>query len=400
MFGARRLRPLPRPAADGPPGSASNMEKIKFLVSNGPCFPRHPRVSTFPRADRDARLDVQAGTGTGGEARSVSDPGVAREVSPAGPAPRALALRLPAAPGVYRFKDAAGRVLYLGRAVSLRRRTVSYWGDLGDRGHLAPMVARIARLEAVVCDSAHEAAWLERNLLQASLPPWNRAPSGGQEKEVWIRLSESARAPGVAVVHRPSSSPGARHFGPYLGGQQVRRAVSGLSRVLPLAYAGSQADGTRHELARVLGVSGAERDDLAQTMAAVLDRDPAAVATVGERLSARRDAAAAALAFEFAARLQRELEALAWVTAEQKVTRATADDFDVCGWADGQLVRFPVRDGRLSGWSQLACGVAAARCEVEATPPEWAGFARRNAELAARLVSPADSTGRNDRDGL
>ena len=74
MFGARRLRPLPRPAADGPPGSASNMEKIKFLVSNGPCFPRHPRVSTFPRADRDARLDVQAGTGTGGEARSVSDP--------------------------------------------------------------------------------------------------------------------------------------------------------------------------------------------------------------------------------------------------------------------------------------------------------------------------------------
>ena len=146
---------------------------------------------------------------------------------------------------MHRFKDAAGRVLYLGRAVSLRRRTVSYWGDLGDRGHLAPMVARIARIEAVVCDSAHEAAWLERNLLRASLPPWNRSPGGGQEKEVWIRLS-----------------------------------------------------------------------------------------------------------------MQRELEALAWVTA------------------------------------------AAARREVEATPPEWAGFARRNAELAARLVSAAGSTGRNDHDGL
>jgi hypothetical protein len=44
--------------------------------------------------------------------------------------------------------------------------------------------------------------------------------------------------------------------------------------------------------------------------------------------------------------------------------------------------------------------VAAARREVDATPPEWAGFVRRNAELAARLVSPAGSTGRNDRDGL
>ena len=59
------------------------------------------------------------------------------------------------------------------------------------------------------------------------------------------------------------------------------------------------------------------------------------------------------------------------------------------GWADGLLIRFAVRGGRLSGWSQRACGAAAARREVAATPPEWAGFARRNAELAARLVSAA-----------
>jgi excinuclease ABC subunit C len=262
------------------------------------------------------------------------------------------------------------------------------------------MVTRIARLEAVVCDSAHEAAWLERNLLRARLPPWNRARSGGQEKEVWIRLSESARAPGVAVVHRPSSSPGARHFGPYLGGLQVRLAVSGLSRVLPLDYAGSPPSGTRHELARALGVSAGQRDELAQTVAAVLDRDPAEVAAVRMSLSARRDAAAAALAFEFAGRLQQELEALAWVTAEQKVTRAAPDNCDVCGWADGLLTRFTVRGGRLSGWTQRPCGDAIARRLVAATPPEWAVFARRNAELAARLVSPLSSTGRNDRDGL
>ncbi len=314
------------------------------------------------------------------------------------PRARELALRLPAAPGVYRFSDPGGRVLYLGRAVSLRRRVVSYWGDLGDRGHLAPMVACTTRVEAVVCDSAHEAAWLERNLLRASLPPWNRSPSGGQEKEVWIRLSESARAPGLQVVHR--RSPRAREFGPYLGGLQVRRAVSGLSRVLPLAYAGSAPSGTRRELARALGVSAGERDELAQEVAAVLDRDPAAVASVRERLSARRDAAAAALAFEFAARLQAEIEALAWVTAEQKVARATADDFDACGWADGLLICFTVRGGRLSGWTQRACGAATARRDVAGTPPEWAAFARRNAELAARLVSAAGSTGRNDRDGL
>ena len=182
---------------------------------------------------------------------------------------------LPGAPGVYRFRDQAGRVLYVGRAVSLRRRVLSYWGDLGDRGHLAPMVARIARVEAVVCDSAHEAAWLERNLLQRRLPPWNRS-RGGQEAEVWIRLCESARTPGVTVVRQPS--PG--DFGPYLGGQKVRDAVSGLGRVLPLAYAADGQAGTERDMARVRGASPGVRADLARTIAAVLSRDQAAVASV------------------------------------------------------------------------------------------------------------------------
>jgi len=285
---------------------------------------------------------------------------------------------------VYRFRDAAGRVLYLGRAVSLRRRVISYWGDLGDRSHLSPMVTRIASLEAVACDSAHEAAWLERNLLRACLPPWNRSRSGGQEAEVWIRLSESVRTPGVQVVRQPW--PGARHFGPYLGGRKVRLAVSGLCRVLPLAYAGSGPAGTWQEMARVLGVSAAGRAGLVQAVAAVLDRDPGAVAALRARLSARRDAAASLLAFEFAARLQEEIEALDWVTAEQKVTRASPSDFDVYGWAEGMLIGFAVRGGRLTGWTRRACDAASARRYLSRTPPEWAGFAQRNAELAARLV--------------
>ena len=83
--------------------------------------------------------------------------------------------QLPCAPGVYRFRDAGGRVLYVGPATTLRSRVASYWSDLRDREHLGPMVARVARIEAVACDSAHEAAWLERNLLETSLPRWNRS---------------------------------------------------------------------------------------------------------------------------------------------------------------------------------------------------------------------------------
>jgi len=304
--------------------------------------------------------------------------------SPGNPAIGSAAL-LPRAPGVYRFRDRTGRVLYIGRAVSLRRRVLSYWGDLGDRGHLAPMVARIARVEAVVCDSAHEAAWLERNLLERCLPPWNRS-RGGQEAEVWIRLSTAARCPGLTVVHQPS--PG--DFGPYLGGQKVRDAVSGLGRVLPLGYAADGRAGTELDMARLRGASPGMRAGLARALAAVLDRDPAAVASARAGLTARRDAAAAALAFEFAGRLQAELEALDWITGEQKVTRAQGEA-DVYGWTDGVLVCFEIRGGRMSGWRQRPCSAAAARRYLAPTPaqdPRWADFARRNAELAARLRSP------------
>ena len=112
--------------------------------------------------------------------------------------------RLPRSPGVYRFRDARGRVLYVGRASVLRSRVSSYWPDLRDREHLAAMVARVARVEAVTCDSVHEAAWLERNLLEASLPPWNRTP-GGQEPRSTLdaaNLTISGWADGMLVQFR------------------------------------------------------------------------------------------------------------------------------------------------------------------------------------------------------
>ncbi|MFC7757955.1 nucleotide excision repair endonuclease [Catellatospora bangladeshensis] len=108
---------------------------------------------------------------------------------------RAAVRALPREPGVYRFRDGRGRVLYAGRAVELRRRVGSYWRDLGDRPHLARMVRAVARIEAVVCESEHEAAWLERNVLEHRMPPANRVP-GGLESPVHIRLDLPPRRRG------------------------------------------------------------------------------------------------------------------------------------------------------------------------------------------------------------
>ena len=133
--------------------------------------------------------------------------------------------RLPRAPGVYRFRDARGRVLYIGRATDLRSRVASYW-SLRDRPHLRRMVAAIHRLEALTCDSVHEAAWLERNLLEERLPRWNRT-AGGAEAPVFLRLDPGPARPGL----RTSYTEG---FGPYLGGARARLALSALLRVHPL----------------------------------------------------------------------------------------------------------------------------------------------------------------------
>ncbi len=118
----------------------------------------------------------------------------------------------------------------------------------------------------------------------------------------------------------------------------------------------------------------------------MLDRDPAAVAALRAELIRRRDTAAAGLAFEFAGRVQAELGAVDWITAEQKVTQAQPSDFDVLGWADGVLVRFEVRAGRLSGWTQRACAAPATGRHLAAADsgPAWTDFAQ-TAELAALL---------------
>ena len=304
-------------------------------------------------------------------------------------AARLAAARLPAGPGVYRFRDAAGRVLYIGRAGHLRRRAASYWGDLGGRRHLRRMVGQIDRVEAVACASEHEAAWLERNLLERSIPRWNLTP-GGQETEVRIRLDTSPRAPGLSVVHAADPAPRpdqVRHFGPYLGGARVRLAAAGLHRVFPLGYAADAATGSVRAFGRERGVTPADRADLARRIAAVLDRDPGAVALAGALLTQRRESAASAQAYELAGRIQAELTALDWVTCPQRAAGPELTDADVAGWADGVLVRFEVRDGRLNGWRQYARSRSQAERWLARTPPDWREFAARNAALAAVLAA-------------
>ena len=307
----------------------------------------------------------------------------------------AMIARLPAAPGVYRFRDAAGDVLYIGRATSLRSRVGSYWSGLRDRAHLAPMVARVARIEAVACDSVHEAAWLERTLLTRVLPRWNKTP-GGQEVPVCVVLDSRPARPRLSVTHLPVPEPpvaGVEYFGPYLGGRRARLAVHGLTRCLPLGYTGARLRGAELDMARARGVAEADRAAFAGTIGAALRREPEAIARVRAHLELLRDQAARALAFELAAQVNQELTALDWVTCPQRASMLTAADFTACGWSGGILTAFVIRGGQVAAWTQDRCPEAAAAPFLAATPPGWAAWAHRNAILAAALNHPALDAG-------
>lgn len=300
------------------------------------------------------------------------------------PRTRRMVAELPRDPGVYRFRDARGRVLYVGRATRLRDRVASYWSNLADRQHLAVMVRRIDRIEATVCGSQHEAAWLERNLLENRMPPWNRT-AGGQEVPVFVRLDARPGAPGLRVVHECLAGSAVTHFGPYLGGLRVRQAVAGLHRVLPLAYTGTRLSGSELDLARLRGLDHRDRVVLIDALLAVLAREPDAVARTRTGLVSLRDRAADTLAFELAARITTEIDGYDWITGPQRVTVPEPADLDVYGASGGIVVRFSVRAGRLCTWSQRACSSSVAARHVGGTPAQWIEFAQRNAELAAAL---------------
>ena len=265
----------------------------------------------------------------------------------------------------------------------LRSRVASYWLELRGRGHLGPMVARVALVEAVCCDSAHEAAWLERNLLEVLLPPFNRTP-GGEELPSTSGWMPGRCTPAYRSPTRQGRAASALIW-PLPGWPEspatARRVAPDPSLPEP---PGAWLGGAERDLAgRAVPPIGGGRPALARlAFTAVLERQPAAVAGGTCNWSSCANRAAQALAYEPAARIQAEIGAPRWVSCPQRVTTMDAANLSIAGWAGGVLVQFQIRGGRLCTWSQRPCSHSSATDALAATPAAWRGFTQRNAELA------------------
>lgn len=142
--------------------------------------------------------------------------------------------KAPNGPGIYRFLDEAGTVLYVGKAKNLRNRLKSYV-NVGSQGGLGPwklsLVTQIHDFDVTVVGSELEALVLETNLIKELRPKYNVLMKD-DKNYVYIRVSVQEPYPRVEVV-RQMANDGAKYFGPKMSAEQTRGTLSFLRKIFP-----------------------------------------------------------------------------------------------------------------------------------------------------------------------
>ncbi|HKY65818.1 MAG TPA: excinuclease ABC subunit UvrC [Acidimicrobiales bacterium] len=270
---------------------------------------------------------------------------------------------IPDAPGSYQFKDRDGRVIYVGKARSLRQRLSNYFQD---PRHLAPrtaaMVASADSVEWIQVRNEVEALMLEYSLIKQHRPRFN------------IRLRDDKSYPFLAVtvsdewprpmVMRGRKRKGVRYFGPYGHAYAIRETLDLLLRTFPLRTCSDNKFGRHEKLGRPCLLFHIEKctgpcvgevdhetyDRLVEDLLEFLDGDTEPIV---RRLEDQMRSAASELEYERAARLRDRLTSVRKAIERQQMVADRNEELDVVGLAEDDLEAavqvFFVRKGRVVG---------------------------------------------------
>ncbi len=270
---------------------------------------------------------------------------------------------IPTQPGVYRFRDPRGRVVYVGKAKNLRARLSSYFQDVGNlHPRTATMVTTAASVEWTTVKTEVEALQLEYSWIKEYDPRFN-VKYRDDKSYPWLAVTVGDEFPRV-MVGRGAKRKGTRYFGPYSHAWAIRETVDLLLRVFPMRSCSNGVFKRSSQIGRpcLLGyidkcaapcvgnVSAEEHreivDDFCDFMAG---QTTAFVKRVEKEMFAASDA----LDFEKAARLRDDLGALHKALEKQAVVLGDGTDADVIALAEDPLEVavqiFYVRGGRIRG---------------------------------------------------
>ncbi|UQU63253.1 DEDD exonuclease domain-containing protein [Couchioplanes caeruleus] len=288
----------------------------------------------------------------------------AKAVTPAQRRKRHLADDLPHAPGVYVFRAADDRPLYVGTSVDIATRVRSYFTASEKRARMSEMIAAATRVEAVECAHSLEAEVRELRLIAAHAPPYNRR-SKYPERVVWLKLTTEAY-PRLSVV-RQLADDGAAYLGPFSSRRTAELAAAGVYDALPVRQC-------THKLS--------PRTVTPACALAELGRCPA---PCEHKISAEEYAARAALPFRTATHGDPEplVEALL-ARIEGLSERQRYEEAAVIRSRLIALLRATVRMQRLGALTRLGELVAARRNDAYG----WEIVVVRHGRLAAAATSP------------
>ncbi|RBY86703.1 excinuclease ABC subunit C [Blastococcus sp. TBT05-19] len=270
---------------------------------------------------------------------------------------------IPESPGVYKFRDPNGRVIYVGKAKSLRQRLNSYFADVaGLHPRTRQMVTTAASVEWTVVGTEVEALQLEYNWIKEFDPRFNvRYRDDKSYPSLAVTLNEEY--PRLQVMRGPKKK-GVRYFGPYAHAWAIRETLDTLTRVFPARTCSTGVFKRAGQIGRpcLLGYIGkcaapcvdrVSAEEHRQIVDDFCDFMTGRTDAMIKRLEREMAEAAEAMEYEKAARLRDDLGALKRAMEKQAVVLGDGTDADVVAFAQDELEAavqvFHVRGGRVRG---------------------------------------------------
>ena len=271
---------------------------------------------------------------------------------------------LPTSPGVYRFINAKGTVIYVGKAKNLRNRVRSYFRDPAQlSGKTAVLVTHIIDLEVIITSSEVEALILENNLIKELRPRYNVNLKDDKTYPYLVITNE--RFPRIFLT-RQVRRDGSRYFGPYTEAHQLRLILDLIGTIFPVRsckYRLTEAavEAGKHKVCLDYHIhkckgpcEGLQSEEDYQAMIReIVTMLKGKTAGLIRELTTEMQQKAAALKFEEAAALKAQIDGLKRYAERQKVVSADPVDRDVFAVANGEDdacgVVFKIREGKLIG---------------------------------------------------
>ena len=305
---------------------------------------------------------------------------------------------LPDRPGVYLFKGKKGEILYIGKAVSLRKRVQSYFhgrelqSERSER--IASLLAQVLDVETIVTDNELEALILESNLVKERQPRYNIVLKDDKHYP-FIKLDLQDPWPRLQVVRQVKDDK-ALYFGPYVPATTMWQLLHLINKTFPIRKC-TDIRGRRHcldyHLGRCLGpceasVSKAEYDQVVERVRLVLEgRDR----ELSKQLEANMNQAAGGLDFERAAKFRDQLFTLREAIAGQKVLSPGGEEQDVFGISmqggEANIQLLLIRRGRLVGRESFTCGEGLARAPGDLLDAYIRQFYLRRRTIPAEVLT-------------